>query len=310
MEEWFSSLENSDTQLLLSEMRKKYQLTKEEYLNLLDMSIYNNIFTGKELSLECITFMCNELLKNRELIQKNQNQRFVNACLSKFAEEAEQIDPTFSRVQRFLDSNFVFHTFNGAFLEKIKSQGLIMKEKPWDLGKIDEIETIMKKASHPQIFGVYQGKRETPIHFADNLFGSPYYGVSSPTFFRKFIEHNPKYFNVFVNRDYPRAKESADELCENLSEEEAKIVQDFFQEYWQEFATDRLPCVAVSTKQKLGIKMIPSEKSPEETLREYYVRRSLGACNFVIRKNIPLEDIEIFDMETLSLVPKQKEKNI
>lgn len=307
MKRWFQKIGEDNSPFILQEMAKKYGLSKQEYFNLVDTSLYYFIITDGSQFLDNATFMCNKILENRELIAKNQNHAFFQECLFHFLEEAEKMDPTFSKLQSFLDEKIVFHSFNAAFFPKINQDGLQLKEKPWDLGAIEQIRKIFMKKNHKNIFGMYQGRMETPIFFANTLISSPYYGLSSPTFFRKFIEHNPRYFNVFLLRDYPKACESIQELCEGLSEEDAKTVYSFFQKYWKEFTTEDSPYIAISTQQKLGISETPVSYEGL-SLKEYYIRLLTASHNSMIHQNIPREDLEIFSYDTLTFMPAKIKK--
>ncbi len=307
--EWLTFLEDEKGKLLLEAIAKQYLLTKEEYLNVIDMSIYNHIITGECLSLENLTFICEEIYKRRDLIQKHVNHEFATACLKHSFEKARQTDPSFEHLRAFLETGYVFHSFSPAFLPSIQSKGLVLKEKPWDLNEIEEVRKIFQKHKM-NIFGFYQGRSSTPVFFTDHLLSSPYYGLSSPTFFRKFIEHNPSYFDVFLNRDYNRAKEGMEELCTPLTAEEKNIVWAFFQKSWDFFATDTLPCLAISTKEQLGIPHVPASKDEQESLEHYYLRQLINAQNYAITHDIKREDLSIFQYDTLSFTSYQKQKNI
>ncbi len=308
MQKWFFEFTKEDTQLLLAAMKEKYQLSKEEYLNLIDILFYYFVVNGPLHTFENITFICNEIIKNRELIEKNQNSRCVQTCLLHFMEEARKEDPEFRKLEQFLEEGILFHSFNGAFKDTIQEKGLILQEKPWDLEEIERIRAIFQKYQNRNIFGYYQGRKETPIFFARNLVSSPYYGLSSPTFFRKFIENQPKYFNVFLNRDYDKAVESMQELTQPLSEEERKEVFQFFQKYWEYFSAEEYPWIAVSTFDKLGLK--PEKREYEGTKEEVLLKRLLDTGNIMVHENIPRENLELFSYETFTFLPSTKQKNI
>ena len=309
IQKWMQELTQEDMQLLLPEIAKKASLSRAEYVNLIDILFYHFVVNGTLHTTENITFIVNKIIENRNLIQKNQNSSCFTSCLEHFLKQAYEVDPKFTRLEEFLASGFLFHSFNKAFYPTIEEKGLVLKEKPWDLEKIEQIRNIFKKAHQKNIFGYYQGREETPIFFSSNLVSSPYYGLSSPTFFRKFVEHKAEYFNAFLNRDYESALASIKELILPLQEEEKRIVFSFFQEYWQAFATEELPCVAISTKEKLGIKEEVPPKIEEDSI-SYYLKRIVTVKNYMIGKNIDRESLEIFDYQTLSFFPKQKEKNI
>ena len=309
-QKWFQELWTEETQFLLVEIAKKYQLSKEEYVNLIDILFYSFVVNSDLHILENVTFVVDKILENREFIQKNQNYRCFSSCLQHFLEEEYRRDSNFTRLEEFLRSGFVFHSFNRTFYPQIQDRGLVVKEKPWDLEEIEQVRRIFQKYGKQNIFGYYNGREATPIFFANNLETSPYYGLSSPTFFRKFIENKKEYFNVFLNRDYPSACASMEELTKPLTPEEKAVVFHFFEKYWREFATDTLPCVAISTKEKLGIEEETVSIAEGESITEYYLKRILDARNHMIKRDIPRDSLEIFDYETLSFSIPPKEKNI
>lgn len=305
--EWITEFNNRDNQLIITEMAKRKELSKEEYINLINVLLYYYVITNKPNTLEAVTIICDKLKQYQEDIKKHQNHLFFRDCLSIFLEK-ERKDGNLEKTNSFLQQEFVFHSFNGAFLPNIREKGLIVKDKPWNLEEVEQIREIFTKINKKNVFGLYQGREKTPVFFANNLFSSAYYGISSPTFFRKFIENSPQYFNVFVNRDYEAAQQSITNLCISLEEQERKIVFDFFHKYWDIFTSSNLPCVAISTKKKLNIKCSILEKLPSETEVEYILRRLSDTKNEMLHENVKTEDLEIFSYETFTFIPYTNEK--
>lgn len=307
MKNWIQELLEEENQFIITEISKKYSLSNEEYSNLINLMIYYYGFTSFPNTVEAVTFICNEIKNYQEEIRKNQNCHLFESCIHDFLEKELKSTGNLQKVASFLKEGFVFHSFNTAFLDTINEKGLITKEKPWSLEEVEEIRTIFQKKNQKNIFGLYQGRGETPIFFANNLVSSAYYGLSSPTFFRKFIENKPQYFNVFLNRDYAKAKMSIEELCVELTEEEKNTVFKFFQKYWNIFTAEKFPCLAISTKEKLGIDPTPLERREGEIDLQYYSRQILETKNIMMHKDIPRESLEIFQYESFTFVPSKSQ---
>ncbi len=297
--EWLVQFNNTENQLIITELAKKYSLSREEYVNLINLMIYYYIITDNPNTLEAVSIICDRIAKYKNDISKHQNNFFFKECLSLFLTQQEE-KGNLNRIENFLNQGFLFHSFNSAFFPLINTQGLMSEEKPWDLEEVERVRKIFLKNSNKNIFGLYQGKEKTPIFFANNLISSAYYGISSPTFFRKFIENKNKYFNIFSNRDYEMAKESIKELCEGLNENDRAIVFSFFQKYWDFFAEDNLPYVAISTKEKLNIENTIPSKLPNEKETDYILRRILETKNEMLHINISRNLLEIFSYQTFS----------
>ena len=308
MKEWIQELELDENKFIITEMSKKFSLSNEEYINLVNLIIYYYTITSSPNTLEAVATICNKIITYRSEIEKNQNHGLFQDCLTTFLQEELQSAGNLNRIQKFLNQGFIFHSFNPAFYDPINEKGLVAKEKPWNLEEVEAVREIFQRRNKKNIFGLYQGREKTPLFFANNLMSSAYYGLSSPTFFRKFIENNPQYFNTFLNRDYAKARESINSICLDLEATERNIVLQFFEKYWSIFATNRLPYIAISTKKKLKI--------PEEQLEntgdtfDTILKKIMSTKNFMIHEDISRDCLEIFDYESFSITPIQKEKNI
>jgi len=305
---WIENLFLEENQFIITEMAKIYNLSNEEYSNLVNLMMYYYIIQNNPNTLDAVSTVCEQIQKHREEIQKNQNCYLFRECIEIFLQEEKEKTGNLHKVEEFLKGNFVFHSFNSAFLETINRQGLITKEKPWSLEEVEEIRQIFQSKNKKNIFGLYQGRGDTPIFFANNLVSSAYYGLSSPTFFRKFIENSPQYFNVFLNRDYLKAKESIDNLCKDLEPQEKEKVLHFFQKYWSLFTSNSFPCVAISTKEKLGIKVVPFERRDNETDFQYILRQMSETKSMMIHQDIPRESLDIFEYQSFSFAQNPNEK--
>ena len=100
------------------------------------------------------------------------------------------------------------------------------------------------------------------------------------------------------------------ELCDNLNTEEKEIVMNFFYKYWDLFTNNKLPYVAISSKEKLGILTYPIPQLPEETLEQYYLRLLLSGRNYMFHENIARENLDLFNYEDFTITNPVKEKNI
>lgn len=302
---------DSETQFIIQEVAKKYQLSQFEYLSLIDILLYYFCISSQPDTLHITKLICDKITIHRDRLALNQTNDLFVECLAEIIKQEITIDKNaVNNIETFIREGIIFHSFNATFFDKINTQGLVVKDKPWSLDDIESIRKLFQKYGKGNIFGLYQGRSATPIFFANALVSSPYYALSSPTFFRKFIENKKEYFNVFLNRDYPSAKKSIEELCSNLSLEEQKQVFDFFNKYWSLFTNGELPYVAISTKEKLGIESQTLERRTDEDLIEYYVRCLLQSNNYMIKDDIPREKLELFSYGNLSIIPKEKEKNI
>ena len=263
-------------------------------------------------TIEIVPLICEKIIFYREKFKVNQTGEFFTSCIKELVNKECTLNynETINRLKHLVDEGLVFHSFNSAFFDKINEQGLVVQDKPWDLEELETVRKIFQRKNNNNIFGLYHGRTSTPVFFTDTLISSPYYGLSSPTFFRKFIEHKSEYFNTFLNRDYEKATKSMEDLCSDLTNEEKDIVMKFFYKHWDLFTNNKLPYVAISSKEKLGILTYPIHQLPEETLEQYYLRLLLSGRNYMFHDNISRNKLELFNYEDLTLTNPVKEKNI
>lgn len=305
-------LSNPDNQLIIKGIQERYQLSPLEYISLIDILMYYYSISPNPNTVEIIPIICDKIITYREKFKVNQTGEFFTVCIKEFVnrECSKNYDATIDNLKRLAEEGLVFHSFNSAFFDKINEQGLIIQEKPWDLEELETVRKIFQKKNNNNIFGLYQGRTSTPIFFTDTLISSPYYGLSSPTFFRKFVEHKSEYRNTFLNRDLESAKKSMEDLCNGLEPYDARTTMHFFNKYWNLFTNGALPCVAISTVNKLNIKTYQMAPFENESQEDYYIRVLLHGHVHIISNNIPRESLELFSYESLSFNNPVKEKNI
>lgn len=310
IDKWLTEFQKNENQFIITEMARKYSISKEEYIHLVNLMIYYYAISTTPNTLEAVQTIYNKLKEFENDIKKHHTHNLFQECLSLFLKEEQEKSGNLERIKAFLQEGFVFHSFNPAFLPQINEKGLIVKEKPWNLEEVEIVRQIFLKKFHKNVFGLYQGREKTPIFFANNLLSSAYYGLSSPTFFRKFIENDPTYFDVFFRKDYAKARESIENLCSPLEDYEKNQVLAFFQKYWDFFTSSNLSFVAITTREKLGITETPLEKRTNEGEIDYLVRKIIEVKNEMIKENIAREKLEIFSHQSFSIVPYTNEKTI
>lgn len=307
-----NNFSNENNQLIIQEISKQYHLSSLEYISLINILMYYYSISANPNTIDTVQYVCSQIIKYREKLKINQTNELFDNCLSDLISKELKFDrnSTINNLEKLVNEGLVFHSFNAAFFDKINQDGLIVKEKPWNLEDIEKVRKIFQNRNKKNIFGLYQGREATPIFFANTLATSPYYSLSSPTFFRKFIENKPEYFNVFLNRDFDKAKQSIIELCTVLNEEERKIVYSFFNKYWELFTNNELPYIAISTKEALEVQDNKLSRLPSEPLEYYYLRCLLSNHNYMFKNNIDRNKLQLFSYKRLTLIPSVKEKSI
>lgn len=299
-----------DTGIILKQMKTEYNLNNIEYLNLVAIFMtYITISTNPDIPSTC-NFICTIILKYRDRQNDNINSEIFSDCIMSFVNNELKTNNSEIKIIKQIEDGIFFHSFNATFYPRINEYGLIVHDKPWNLEEIEEIIKIFKRYGISNIFGMYQGRTETPIFFSSHLATSPYYGLSSPTFFRKFIENDSCYFNTFRDRNYETAKESIEMLCMPLNENERKYVYLFFKKYWNYFASEELPCIAITTGEQLNCKQKLPNRFENESSSTYISRCLLQQYNLMIKQDIPRDSIEIFSYENLAFLEMEKKKNI
>lgn len=284
-----------------------YNLSVYEYVNLCSLIITNSIITRKTIEIETINYFLNLILNKRNIGLPNDNSYVYNHAIKyivyNYFKANGEAKETFDNIINNWFNGYIFNSLNDGFLEEINDNGLILKNKPWNIEDIKIIKDIFK--GKKDIFGLSNGENNV-VFYSTSLAQSSYYGLSSPTFYRKFIENKPKYLNTFLNNNLKTAYNSIQELCQeyNLTEDETNIVFKFFKKYWLLYANDRLPGVILKKRNKnINIEF------PESNVIEYTTNIIIrDSKNIIIKEDIPRDNLIIFSYDTLSILAQNKKK--
>lgn len=206
-------------------------------------------------------------------------------------------------IDNYINNGYYFHSTNGAFQESIKNNGLIIKNKPWNLKELEEIKNIFSHHGKSDIFGLYQGEEKTPIHLSTNLLSSSYYAISSPTWFLHFVsggmKNNDYDKEAYRNRDYDSCLKNILNLIEeyNLTKEESNKVIEFFNKYYNILGLNTEPILLLIKRNVVKKENVRENKSINETEFDYIKRMINLYCsqNIIIKNNINSEEIEIIN---------------
>lgn len=296
---------SNETKEYLSIVKKQYQLSNYEYTNLLSLLLTRRIITHDAESIDDINYFIQLIINNRNRTIINDNTNIYNGAIqyivTNYFNTYGISEDTFKHITNNWFNGYNFHTLNSVFVKDIDAEGIKLDNKPWDVNEIKEVIRVLKR----NIFGMFNGN--TGVFFASNLKTSPYYGLSSPTFYRKFVENKPEYLNVFLDRNLFRANESIQKLCDtqNLTDEERDIIVDFFKKYWLAYASEELPCVLMRKRKKTSDIPYPSTNVVNYTIDLI----TKDDNNTYIKNDIARDEFEIFSYETLGIVSQYtKEK--
>lgn len=287
--EYFKNIQ--DTLLMY---KKQYQLTNYEYTNLI-LIILNGLLITGELEKENIKYYIDLIISNRNNPIKNNNKfmfeksiaYIVNNYFNKYGENEECFDLLINNIK----NGFYFHAFNHCFFNKFNEEGIVLEDKAWDITDIKRIKDILGK----NIFGISNGE-DNLLFLSTNLSISPYYGLSSPTFFRKFIERDPKYLNIYLERDIKSCYESINELCKNsnINDEDKYFIIHFFKKYWALFGNNELPAILLLPKENDSITIDYNK----ESIINYLCSNSRTK---IIRENLSRNQFYLFDCNNLRI---------
>ena len=285
-----------------------YNLSNYEYIELITLILTNGIITHNKVKFDDINYFVNLILNNRhnEIINNNSSvyNNSIKYIITNHFEQKGISRKTFDEIINNWFNGYFFHSLNNNFVSDINNNGFILENKPWDIRDIQIIKNVFKGKRN--IFGLSNGEDNT-IFLSTNLMSSPYYGLTSPTFYRKFIENNQKYLNVFLNRDFNLATESIDNLCNqyNLNKEEREIVFAFFKKYWLKYATDDLPSIILI--KRTDNKDIPY---PNNNIINSTINLIIKDTHTkIVRQNIDRKDLTIFNCNSLNII-KPPQKNL
>lgn len=177
---------NPKLQTIIARTQDQYHLTVEEDINLKSLLLTTFLLTRDELAIYShFNTIINGILKDRS---KNNFEEILNQIIDTIFQNNQN---DFGLAQKLIYNSildgYCFHSFNASFLPTIQKKGLIIKEKPWDNKAIEKVRKLFSNHGIKDVFGLYQGKKETPIFFANNLKSSRFYAYSSPTWFRHFV---------------------------------------------------------------------------------------------------------------------------
>ena len=293
---------NENIRNILTVFREKMKLTDYEYTDLISLLVLKQILTRDEIKEFDINVFIN-------IIRNKDNKRFVNDnnqvyhqalkyIVNKFFTKASVSEESYYEIMNNWFNGYLFHTLNDAFVPEINENGIQLDNKPWDIEEIRRIKSIFNKA----IFGISNAE-DNVIFFAHSLTSSPYYGLTSPTFFRKFVENDPKNINIFLNRDLSSSKESIIELCQkyNITGEDYDFVLYFFKKYWMVFTNNRLPSLLLLKRDPITLEAPPTENITDYVIDTIYK----DSKNEMIKRDIKREELIIFSYEDLEIKKKK-----
>lgn len=295
----------------------QYQFTNEEEISLKSLLLTTFLITRQELSVYLyFDTIVNGIMENRE---NNNFEKIINNIIDTiFENNRNDFNLAKKIIYNFALDGYCFHSFNKVFLPTILEKGLVIKEKPWDNEAIEQIRKIFSNHNIKDVFGLYQGKDNTPIFFANSLKSSRFYAYSSPTWFRHFVsggmKGNPNFYHkkAFFYRDYRLALENVIKLCQsaNVNNEEYQLIFNFFNHYWEKIATNELPCVALIKRTELEkeCKILPILEQEDAC---NYVKRAFqyyGQGNHTVKDDIDKEKLIIFSYDFANLQKMQPNK--
>ncbi len=299
----FDELFNYKIKEYLGIIRTFKKLSNYDYINLVTLVLTKGIISREDVSKEDINYFFNLIInKNNNIVNDNSKvyNEAVSYCVDDFFKKHGLNENSYLKIMNNWFNGYLFHTLNVALANEVNDYGLTHDCPLWNSSEIKEIISLLKK----NVFGLFNGDTKG-FFFASSLSSSPYYGLSSPTFFRKFIENDYKYLNVFLNRDLKKATESIEFLCakNNLNPEEKEKVISFFKKYWAIFATNELPSIIMKPRENNYV--IPH---PIGDIKSFVTKQIIKDCrNVFLSNDISRDQLIIFSYETLE-VSKQYQK--
>ena len=283
-------------------IREQKHLTDYEYVNLISLLVLKQIITHNTITELDVTTLINIIRNkdNKKFINDN-NQVYYQAIkyiVEEYFNNTGVSNTSYSEIMNNWFNGYLFHTLNDSFVNEINENGLVLNNKPWDIEEIKRIKKIFNKA----IFGISNAE-DNIIFFARSLTSSPYYGLTSPTFFRKFVENDPHNINIFLNRDLYSSNESIIELCRkyNITGEEYDYVLNFFKKYWLVYANNRLPSLLLKKRDKVTIPDMPDGDVCQYVVDKIYA----DSRNEMFKHDIPRDELIIFSYHDLEIKKKK-----
>lgn len=297
---------NDDILKIIDKCKEDYNLTNYEYVNLITMLLAYEIITRLNISNSDIEQIIGFIINNRNnKLQINNNSAVYNntityACNSFFSKYGINKN-SYNTIMNNWFNGYYFHAFNGSFIELFNSNGIDLNNKPWDSYDLDNISKIYGK----KVFGYTNGNTNA-LFLSSSLSVSPYYSLSTPTFFRRFIENDSKYLNCYLNRDYNTSLLAINDLCDkyNVSQDIRDYTINFFNKYWNLFNKKEYPAIILLPRNNQKEYVMPDDDVINNVVRNICNDNS----NFKINSNIDREVFEIFDYESISIIAKEKKK--
>ena len=181
------------------------------------------------------------------------NDYFINETLNKLNLSEDELTPEvkeklgkhFTIVAE--KSDYMFHGFNGCYLDSIRENGINPNEKD-NQEDIRAVNAIFLK------YGIKMGLGWSEFDYDKVSYSltpivSYDYAQNSPEWFSLFVNGNNK--NAFMNNDFEGAKNNIIEKMDNynFSQEDRQKVMDFFVSNWQKYSNNK-PMIAVVKKNK------------------------------------------------------------
>lgn len=228
-------------------LKEKEHLSNYQYINLIALLLTQIIITRKPINNKDINYF-NKLISLKSPIINNNSQAYNSAIeyiVNNYFTEYGISKESFNTIINNWFNGYLFHSLNNYFISSIDEKGICQNHLPWDIEEISKVRKILNKP----IFGLFNG-RNKGIFFTTNLKTSPYYALTSPTYFRKFIENKPEYLNTYLNRDLSLAHQSIEKLCQDnhLTIEDQHYIINFFKKNWLIFDNKILPSVLLKKR--------------------------------------------------------------
>jgi|GEM_PF-2558604 len=245
-------------------------------------------------------------------------------------------------LEQFIKNGYYFHSFNGAFEESIRKNGLDTDTRQWNWEELNHIRAICSRAGESRILGWGDLNCQGKISIADETSNIYRYGVASPEWFAQFTSEGwhipvekPYDKKAFYKKDYNSAKNNIIMLCERLmsrSEEDIKArkaypnitieekieILKFFEKYWSILVTGNSSPKCALIKRSSINKNIGIANSYEEYCKiakklkfdDYSLERSIDMLissienDTQLQEKISPEDIIIINLPEYSKIHK------
>jgi len=235
------------------------------------ITIFNEVVAqeGEKLSLEA------SLKKFKDIANKLMAREFVkNHNLENNLEQSNKLID-----QQMAQSTIKFHSFNSANLESIKENGIDPNLSNPYQDEIDRISGIFASHGVGNVFGWQKLNCDKKVYYSQTPRVSFSYASRSPEWFSQFVIGGLSALGntgidtkAYENRDYDSAKQNLSKIMRDngFTAEEMQEVYQFFDKFWQKYATKE-PAVAVvhevSEDERLLIyDMFLKGKKPSESI--------------------------------------------